>query len=204
MVNAPPGAAGAPDRGGEAPDDVELVRRTAAGDRAAFEALYDRYAAPIMSFLHHLTFDRGLAEDATQVVFLKVWRSASTYRPEFRFSSWLFQIAKNHAYGEIPRWKRRRAAGGEAGVMGTVGATPAGRIDRAAGDKDLRRAEIARGVEDALETLSDKLRVAFVLVRLEGRSYAEAAEILEVPEGTVKSRMAAAETALRARLGKFL
>src|SRR5262245_62005951 len=113
MAHDPPGE---PTRAGDPAADADLVRRTAAGDRGAFEALYRRYAAPIMSFLHHLTFDRGLADDATQDVFLKVWRSASRYRPENgRFTTWLFQIAKNHAYGEIPRWKRRRAAGGEAG-----------------------------------------------------------------------------------------
>ena len=187
--------------GDPATDDGDLILRVAQGDRGAFEALYRRYAAPIMSFLHHLTFDRGLAEDATQEVFVKVWRSASTFRPGARFSTWLFQVAKNHAYGEIPRWKRRRAAGGD--PLGGD-ALPAGRPGEGAPEADLRRAEIARGIEDALEGLSDKLRVAFVLVRLEGRSYAEAAEILEVPDGTVKSRMAAAETALRARLGKFL
>src|SRR5438132_769529 len=189
--------------GDPATDDGALILRVAQGDRGAFEALYRRYAAPIMSFLHHLTFDRGLAEDATQEVFVKVWRSASTFRPGARFSTWLFQVAKNHAYGEIPRWRRRRAAGGD--PLGD--ALPAGRpgqVGMAAPESDLRRAEIARGIEDALEGLSDKLRLPFVLVRLEGRSYAEAAEILEVPEGTVKSRMAAAETALRARLGKYL
>ena len=201
MVNDPPGSPDGFGRGSEpAPSsvDAELIRRTAGGDRDAFEALYRRYAAPIMSFLHHLTFDRGLAEDATQDVFVKVWRAAKTFRPGFRFSTWLFQIAKNHAFGEIPRWRRQRAAGGESPA---TGAAPAG---RAAADADVRRGEITRGIADALEGLSDKLRVAFVLVRLEGRPYAEAAEILEVPEGTVKSRMAAAEAALRVKLGKFL
>ena len=204
MVNAPPGRSSAPDGGDEGAADAALMRRTVAGDRAAFEALYRRYAAPVMSFLHHLCFDRGLAEDATQEVFVKAWRSARTFRLDARFSTWLFQIAKNHAYGEIPRWKRRRAAGGG---PSSGDAVPAGRPDRssrAAPESDLRRAEIAHGIEAALDALSEKLRIAFVLVRLEGRSYAETAEILEVPEGTVKSRMAAAESALRERLGKFL
>ena len=198
MANDPPGNPGDPTRAGEAAADAALIARVAGGDRDAFEALYRRYAAPIMSFLHHLSFDRGLAEDATQDVFLKVWRSASGFRPEAgRFSTWLFQIARNHAYGELPRWRRSKATG-------EGPATEARPAADSAPDRDLRRAETARAIEDALDGLSDKLRVAFVLVRLEGRSYADAAEILEVPEGTVKSRMAAAEAALRARLGKLL
>jgi RNA polymerase sigma-70 factor (ECF subfamily) len=190
-----PAARPAPDRDRA---DVDLMRRAAAGDRGAFEALYEAYAKPVMSFVYHLTFDRTLAEDLTQETFLRAWRAAPAYRPMGRFTTWLFQIAKNAAFSEGARARRRRA---REGVLDPA-ETPGGA--RGAADSDARRSELSTAVREALSRLSDRLRVAFTLVRLEGRSYAETAAILEVPEGTVKSRMAAAESALRARLGRFL
>jgi RNA polymerase sigma-70 factor (ECF subfamily) len=191
----PPAARPAPQRERDA---VDLMRRAAAGDRAAFAALYEAFAKPVMSFVYHLTFDRALAEDLTQETFLRAWRAAPSYRPMGRFSTWLFQIAKNAAFSAGARSRRRRAR--------EEAREPSETADRAArpADASARRDEVSSAVRDALARLSDRLRVAFTLVRLEGRSYAETAEVLGVPEGTVKSRMAAAEARLRARLGRFL
>jgi RNA polymerase sigma factor (sigma-70 family) len=192
MTTAPPDhepAGGVP----RTPDE-DLVRRIARGDRAAFQTLYARHAPAVMSFVHHLTFDRGLAEDAVQETFLKVWRAAGRFRADGRFVPWLFRIARNTAWNETPR-RRLRAVGGDGavGVPRAAGGAPA---EAAVGDS-----EAARAAQDAVTSLSEALRTAFVLVRLEGRSLEETAEILEVPVGTVKSRVAAAEAALRERLG---
>jgi RNA polymerase sigma-70 factor (ECF subfamily) len=146
-----------------------------------------------MSFVHHLTFDRDVAEDATQEVFLKVWRAASRFREGARFTPWLFRIARNTAWNEAPR-RRLRAVGGEDGA-GVPREAAGAAIDAAAGDS-----EAAVAARAAVTALSEALRTAFVLVRMEGRSLEETAEILEVPVGTVKSRVAAAETFLRDRL----
>src|SRR5438876_11684105 len=115
------------------------MRRVAGGDRAAFEELYGKYAKPVMSFVYHLTWDRGLAEDLTQETFLRVWRGAPGYRPMGRFSTWLFQIAKNVAFSEGARARRRRAlssgGGDEAADDGARAALGTG------ADADARRAE---------------------------------------------------------------
>ena len=197
MTTAPPpdahagGHPGPPDDA--VPSEEELVARVAAGDRAAFQVLYERHAPAVMSFVHHLTFDRQIAEDAVQETFLKVWKGAWRFRPGSRFAPWLFRIARNTAWNSGSR-RRLRAVGGDGEVAPCEAAGAA--ADALAGD-----AEAAAAAREAVLSLSEALRPAFVLVRMEGRSLEETAEILEVPLGTVKSRVAAAEAALRLRLG---
>lgn len=174
------------------------MARVRDGDREAFAQLYSRYGSPVMRFLYRLCGDRALAEDLTQDVFLKVWHAAAGWRPLGRVSTWLFQIAKHHWWNEAAKRKRR-------GPLATPRAQPAGesreREDHVppAGEA-LARAESAKAVAQALAALSPRLRVVFVLVRLEGVSYAETAEIVGIPVGTVKSRAAAAEAWLRTHL----
>ncbi len=175
--------------------DQQLMAGVRAGDRGAFEALYSRFGSPVMRFLYRLCGDRTLAEDLTQDVFLKVWRAAAGWRPVGKVSTWLFQIAKHHWWNEAAKRGRRATVRGtpwtaasEAEATDDGGIPPTERI---------ARVEAARAVDAALATLSPKLRLVFVLVRLEGVSYAETAEIADIPVGTVKSRAAAAEAALR-------
>ena len=180
--------------------DQQLMARVRDGDRQAFESLYAKFGSPVMRFLYRLCGDRVLAEDLTQDVFLKVWRAAAGWRPVGKVGTWLFQIAKHHAWNEVAK-RRRRAP-----VQGTAltAQTEADARDARAPSPTERvtRVETARAVEAALADLSPKLRLVFVLVRLEGVSYAETAEIAGIPVGTVKSRAAAAEAALRKRLAR--
>jgi RNA polymerase sigma-70 factor (ECF subfamily) len=172
------------------------MEQVSKGDRQAFEALYARYGSPVMRFLYRLCGHRALAEDLTQDVFLKVWRAAPGWQPLGKVSTWLFQIAKRHWWNEAAKRRRRRTVRGEApdGVPDGASAEAAPGVER------LARAEAAAAVAEALAGLSPRLRLVFVLLRLEGRSLAEAAEIAGIPVGTVKSRAAAAEAALRKRL----
>src|SRR5687768_17125130 len=125
MKTAPPAQEPA---GGDPPEtDEVLVGRVADGDRAAFEILYLRHAPAVMSFVHHLTFDRGIAEDAVQETFLRVWRAASRFRAGARFAPWLFRIARNTAWNETPR-RRLRAVGGD-GPAGVPRAAAGGAVD---------------------------------------------------------------------------
>lgn len=79
----------------DVPDD-ELMRRVQAQDAAAFEELYRRYARPLQSFFYRMAWDAGLSEDWMQEVFVKLWRSAAQYQGTGKFSTYLFQIARNH------------------------------------------------------------------------------------------------------------
>ena len=182
--------------------DSELMAAVAAGDREAFAAVYARFAPPLMAFLHHLCFDRQLAEDATQETFVRAWQAASRFRPGARLAPWLYRIAQRTAWtAGAARSRRGGRARGEDPATADPGLPAPGAVPV---DAPARDREVAEALRGALRELSEPLRVAFVLVRMEGMSYEDAAQVLEVPEGTVKSRVAAAETALRGDLRHFL
>ena len=147
-----------------------------------------------------------MAEDLTQDVFLRAWRAAPRWQPLGRVSTWLFQIAKRHWWNEAAKLKLRRKIRGVGGPPGVgVWEDPAAHV----AGQDLRpeerlaRVEATRAIEAALTRVRRRLRLVFVLVRLEGCSLAEAAQIAGVPVGTVKSRVAAAEATLRRRLRPY-
>lgn len=182
------------------PPDAELVVRTAAGDRGAFESLYARYAPRIMAFVDHLLADRAAAEDATQETFVKVWRAARRFRPDAPFEPWLFRIARHEAYDVARRRRPRPLAARDARTDADAGPAATDREARpvAAPDDGL-----AAGLRAAIAALSAPLREAFVLVRVMGRAHDETAALLAIPVGTVKSRLSAAEAELRRRLAAW-
>jgi RNA polymerase sigma-70 factor (ECF subfamily) len=173
-------------------DDQELMARVQRGDLKAFEALHARYARALLNFFFQMCFDRTASEDYVQETFLRVWRARERWRPVGRFSTWLFQIAKNYWLNEREKQKLRpfHAASEEPGEPVARGAESS--PSRAASGN-----EIAAAIRDAVSALSEKLRLVFVMARYQGLAYAEIAEILEIPEGTVKSRMSLAERTLR-------
>ena len=190
---------GAIDRVG---DDGALMARSAVGDRSAFALVYERHAAPIMTFLAHALGDASTAEDLCQETFVRAWRAAPRFRRDAPLAPWLFRIARNLVGTEF---RRRRVA--RAGLLGLFGR--ATRTDRADGADAGPAADshagpgsdgLARTLEAAVAALSERRRAAFVLVRMQGLSYDDAAALLDVPVGTVKSRAAAAEVELRRRL----
>ncbi len=184
--------------------DEKLMLRVGQGDLDAFEEIYNAYKGSLGAFFYHLVWDRTLTEDYIQEVFLKLWKSAATYKPTAKFSTFLFQIAKNFWFSERRKLKRSSAysldasaGGGDDSFASAVMApdpTPS---------TMMARAEIKAQIQDALEGLSDKQRVAFVMSEFQGLKYHEIAEVLDVPIGTVKSRMASAEKCLRKKLKRY-
>lgn len=180
QVSDGPDAPAAPD---EQPE--RLLQAAGRGDRRAFEALYERFARPLMAFLFAFTRDRALAEDLVQETFVRAWKAAPRWQPRARASTWLFTIARNVAASARPR---RRPPGPPA--------PPARAAEQAVPPDPLLGQRLAA----AVAALSPTLRETFVLVRLNGLSLAETAGIVGAPVGTVKSRLAAAEAQLRVSL----
>jgi RNA polymerase sigma-70 factor (ECF subfamily) len=188
-----------------APDpDTEAMLRVKSGAADAFRLLVTRFARPLASFFVRLGADRSLAEDCAQEVFLKLYRTRAAYEPRARFSTYLFSIARHHWIDVV----RHRAAGprmvsaDDGGPDGDGDRSPAAGFEAREEDPGdhARRTEIERAVAEGVALLPPEQREVFALARSEHLRYQEIAEILQIPVGTVKSRVHAAVQAFRDHL----
>ncbi len=169
--------------------DAELLRRHAAGDRAAFDVLVRRHRDRLWAVALRTTGDPEEAADALQDALLSAYRAAGRFRGESAVTTWLHRIVVNACLDRA----RRRA------VRPTVPLPPAERTPADPRDRMGER-ETALEVTAALRTLPAEMAAALVLVDIEGWSVAEAAAILDVAEGTVKSRCARGRARLAPQL----
>jgi RNA polymerase sigma-70 factor (ECF subfamily) len=174
-------------------EDERLLEQIAGGDEAAFEALYKRYARPVLALALRRLGDRGTAEEVLQEAFVSVWRSASTYRPERgAASAWVYAVARNAI---TDRGRRRQEPLVELSDQPSPDAGP----DVQAEDEWVRWR-----VHSALETLPDAERELIVLAYWGGLSQSELADRLDMPLGTVKTRTRAALSRLATVLEQSL
>jgi RNA polymerase sigma-70 factor (ECF subfamily) len=184
------------------------MRRLAVGDERALEELYARWSGPLLNFLYGMCRDRAFAEDLMQGVFVKVWRAAPRYKPLAKFSTWLFQIARNHWLNEREKIMRRIRPVSLDGSSRSSEDAP--RLVKAVSDdspepiEEALHGELGEHIRAAVERLPEKLRAVWVLGAAQGLPYREVAEILEIPIGTVKSRMFQAVRALRVELEPYV
>jgi len=173
--------------------DFWLVRRTRSGDPAAFGVLYDRHAPRVYGLLRRLSGDATASEDLTQETFLSAYQSLNAWRGVGAFSSWLCGIAVRHYRNA----SRRRLPEDELDETEPAdsGSDPLARCTAL---------EAKDALEDAIRELPDACREAFVLVYVEEFAYKEAAHLLDVPVGTVQSRLNRAKRLLRASLASLL
>ena len=177
-------------------DDGSLIARVAAGDRAAFDALVQRWHAPVFRYVRALVPSDAAAEDALQETFLAIFRGAASYRADGAAKAWILGVARRHA----ARQRRRRA--GEPvqpaplDVLGAEAGWGSGRSPE----------ELAAALEDrqrihaALDRLADEHREILVLHDLEQLSGPEVARLLDLSLAAVKSRVHRARLELMARL----
>jgi len=188
-----------------ADESAALMLRLAAGDETALTALYERWSGPLVNFLFKMCGDRALSEDLLHDVFLRVWRAAPTYQPTARYSTWLFQVARNAWLNEREKLLRRPRAVGMAGSGDDAPGVPEPEDlgtrppDRAALDRELRER-----IDGAVSRLPEKFREVWILGAAQGLPYQEVSAILGIPEGTVKSRMFQAVRLLRADLEPYV
>jgi RNA polymerase sigma-70 factor (ECF subfamily) len=177
------------------PSDSELLQRHIKGDANAFTLLVNRYRRELYNFLVRFTGDANLAEDVFQETFLQLHLAAATFDLQRRLKPWLFTIAANKGRDAMRSRQRRQAAPLDA-AMGSDGdggsyldLMPA---DIPAPDQSLQNQETRQAVEKIVDEMPDNLRAVLLLGYFEEFPYREIAEILDVPLGTVKSRLHAA------------
>jgi RNA polymerase sigma-70 factor (ECF subfamily) len=185
------------------PDDHALVERCRGGDLAAFEPLVEKYRERVWRLAYNYLRDREEARDVAQEAFIRAWQALPSFRGQAAFYTWLFRIAVNMATDRA----RQRAARGRAFGTEAVPEQDWERVlvDPEAGPADMaRRAEQRERIGQALGTLPEHHRAIIMLSDLEGLSYREIAEVLDIPMGTVMSRLHNARKRLRAALGPLL
>lgn len=180
--------------------DEELLKAYREGDSGAFRLLIERYQDDLFRFLYRLMGDRQAAEDAFQDAFLQVHQSAESFDVDRRFRPWLFTIAANKGRDMLRRKGRRQTLDLSA-PAGNDGITYVDllEIDIPAPDAGLDARERDQLVQRVLDGLSPALREILLLAYFQRLSYAQVAEELEIPLGTVKSRLHAAVAAFARR-----
>jgi RNA polymerase sigma-70 factor (ECF subfamily) len=178
-------------------EDFQLIQRTATGDAGALEELYSRYSTAVYSLARYMLRNEASAEDATQDVFVNIWTKAASYRPDRGApKSWVMSVAHNKII-DIIRSQRRHQNMGDQRDYETLDILPSGsRSTEQQAELNLEGERIRR----ALDTLPDGQRAAIMLSYYEGYSQSEIAAKLDLPLGTVKTRMRLAMQKLRSEL----
>ncbi len=185
--------------------DQEVVALARHGQETAYRELVRRYERPVFSLVYRMVRDRELAEDLAQETFVKALNAIESYRPEFKFSSWIFKIANNAAIDHL-----RRRELDTLSLDGSPHAETPEAIEATAlqiGDRqetaleEVEARELGGEIESAIARLRPEYRSCILLRHVDGRAYEEIAEILGLPLGTVKTYIHRARNELRVLLG---
>ena len=188
--------------------DVRLMMQVRQGNANAFEQLVEKHQTRLVMVLEHLVGDRSLAEDLAQDVFLRVYKARKRYSPTAKFSTWLYTITHNVASNAIRKSTRRKEVNLTASPSGSIPVRP---LDSLAKDKSslmptrlAGQREMESVVEQAIQSLNPRQRMALLLSKYEGLSYNEIAESMELTPQAVKSLLSRARTNLKDALEPYL
>lgn len=190
----------------EAISDIDLMEAVKSGDHRAFETLVRRHQRSVYGTVCKMLGDETEAHDITQQAFVRIFRAAKSYRPEAKFTTWMFTIVRNLVFNEFRRRQKHShssldapAAHGDTSEPTQFpmpgGATPA---------TDLLQIELEREIQSALDALPEQQRLAMVLLRYEDMSYEDIAGVLKTTVPAVKSLIFRAREVLRGKLKKYL
>lgn len=188
----------------ESPSDKDLVRLSLNGDERAARELVSRFERPVFSLVQRMVRDRELAEDLAQEAFVRAFDNLGSYDPSYKFSSWLFKIAHNLTIDHL-----RKKDLDTVSIHGAPDATTSERQEATAvtlesreerPDERFEARAVGGEIEEAIGELRPDYRTAILLRHVEGRTYDEIAEIMEVPLGTVKTYIHRARKELQERL----
>lgn len=203
MTEEPPSPPDSPDD--QAARDVELMLRVKQGDMEAFQALVEVHQHRVVGTIAKMLGDEAEAEDVSQQVFVRVWRSAARYEPTAKFTTWLFTILRNLVFNEVRRRKRHPAI--------SLDAPREADDERPHDPADLRvktpeaellDGEMMQAIQRAIDELPETQRLAVIMRRYDETPYEEIAEVLDLTVPAVKSLLFRARTELREKLKQYL
>jgi RNA polymerase sigma-70 factor, ECF subfamily len=181
--------------------DADLVALAQQGRDEAYRELIGRYERPVFSLIYRMVRDREQAEDLAQETFIKVLNNIEKYSPEYKFSSWLFKIANNQAIDAMRRKRLDTISMDGSANASTAAEVEASSFELAAGGEnaldELTNRELGSAIEQAIATLRPLYRSCILLRHVDGRSYEEIAQMLDLPLGTVKTYIHRARHELR-------
>lgn len=184
--------------------DQEVVLLARGGREAAYRELVRRYERPVFALVFRMVRNRELAEDLSQETFVKALNAIESYRPEFKFSSWIFKIANNAAIDHLRRRELDTLSLDGSPHAETPEAVQATALQVGARQESPLEAveakELGATIEAAIGRLRPEYRSCILLRHVEGRAYEEIAEILDLPLGTVKTYIHRARNELRLAL----
>ena len=182
--------------------DFALMERIGEGDHQAFRQLVERHQNAVIGTVAKMLGNASEAEDIAQQVFLRIWKNAKRYRPDAKFTTYLFTITRNLVFNETRRKSRKKEVSSderEENSNHLIQASP----DRQP-DAEVLQAELQSAVDAAIASLPESQRMAVVLRRYEQLSYEEIATVLNLSVSAVKSLLFRARTALRESLAGYL
>jgi RNA polymerase sigma-70 factor (ECF subfamily) len=188
--------------------DAQLMLRVRDGDEHSFGVLLEKHRNPVIYFVYRMVQDRAIAEELSQEVFLRVYRSRGTYEPTARFTTWLFRIATHLALnwlrdGRNERGQQRLDAPRESEKDGDMPAREVSDRKPSAEQRMVYEARLQE-VRNAIALLPEKQRAAVLMHKYEEMDYSQIAHVLECSESAVKSLLFRAYETLRARLAHMV
>ncbi|HUS95187.1 MAG TPA: sigma-70 family RNA polymerase sigma factor [Hyphomicrobiaceae bacterium] len=173
------------------PTDADLIERIAAQDQTAIEVLFARYQVRVFRFIQRRVRSEAIAEELVNEVFLEVWRSAARFEGRSSLSSWMLSIAHNKAVSLLRKRRESELDDDAAGAIADDADTP---------EVTAQKTDKGAQLRACMDRLSDDHRAIIDLVYYHEMSIAEVAEVVGIPENTVKTRMFYA----RKKLSEFL
>jgi RNA polymerase sigma-70 factor (ECF subfamily) len=186
--------------------DAAIMLRAAAGDDEGFNYLAEKYHRPIFHFLFRMVHNQAIAEELSQEVFLRVYRSRQSYRAEARFTTWLYRIATNLAVNHARDTKYERAARNVYldAPDELTGATPEVADVEPSVEQNMLREERMKAIRTHVMALPERQRMAVLMHKYQGMDYREIGEVLKLSESATKSLLFRAYQTLRSKLKDFV
>jgi RNA polymerase sigma-70 factor (ECF subfamily) len=186
------------------PQSEDLMARIAKGDNDAFEILVNRHQTSVLNLIYRFIGDRTQAKDLAQEVFIRVWKSAKSYEPKAKFTTWIYKITTNLCINELKSARRRRWFSFHRPDEDSENSMEDRISDGSPNAEDLLLAkERSSQISDVLQSLPDNQRMALILKRYDNLSYQEIAHVLGCSVSAVESLLVRAKRTLQKKLKKL-